>query len=224
MGNLLRSADDILRRRPWTTRAEHPTVALGRLAAVLIAAGLLYGAAMGSFSVFTFDRAPQIVYAAVKVPLLLTVTFVVGLPGFFVLNTLMGLRNDFTEAVRALVATQAGLAIILASLAPVTLLWYASSVDYSDAVAVNAIVFGVASISAQFLLRAYYRPLIARNRKHRILLWAWLTMYAFVGIQTAWLLRPFIGSPAAGVQFLRDNAFSGGNAYEVVFRLIVGLL
>ena len=135
----------------------------------------------------------------------------------------MGLRDDFWEAVRALLATQAGLAIILASLAPVTLLWYASSADYSNAVAVNAIVFGVASVSAQVLLRAYYRPLIARNRKHRVLLWAWLTMYAFVGIQTAWLLRPFIGSPAAEVQFFRDNAFSGGNAYEVVFRLLVGL-
>ena len=35
----------------------------------------------------------------------------IGLPSFFVLNTLFGLRRDFGQAVRALMATQAGLAI-----------------------------------------------------------------------------------------------------------------
>ena len=148
MGNLLLTADDILRRRPWTTRARQPgrrpEAALRRPDRGRVALRRGDGEL---FSVFTLDRSLQIVFAAVKVPLLLTVTFLVGLPGFFVLNTLMGLRSDFWEAVRALVATQAGLAIILASLAPVTLFWYASSTDYSDAVAVNAIVFGIASVS-----------------------------------------------------------------------------
>lgn len=224
MENLLRSADDVLRRRPWTTRTARPAAAIVRLLGVLVAAGLVYGAAMGTFSVDTFDRAVQICFAAVKVPLLLSVTFLIGLPGFFVLNALLGLRSDFAEAVRALLATQAGLAVVLASFAPVTILWYASSRDYSNAVAVNAVVFAAASLSAQGLLRAYYRPLIARNKKHRILLWVWLTMYGFVGIQMAWLFRPFIGTPGVPIRFFRENAFTGGNAYEVVFRLLVGLL
>jgi hypothetical protein len=223
MENLLLTADDILRRRRWTTQSARPGAALARLSGVLVAAGLVYGAAMGSFSVDSVGRTLQIVYAGVKVPLLLSVTFLLGLPGFFVLYTLMGLRRDFAEAVRALLATQAGLAVVLASFAPLTLLWYGSSADYSTAVAVNAVLFGIASLSAQVLLRAYYRPLIQRNRKHRILLWAWLMLYAFVGIQMAWLLRPFIGNPDAPVQFFRDNAFTDGNAYEVVARLLIGL-
>ena len=91
--------------------------------------GLLYGAAMGSFRGLVAESQwlLQIAYSAVKVPLLLTATFAISLPSFYVVNTLLGLRRDFAAAVRSLVAAQAGLAIVLASLAPFTLFWYASS-------------------------------------------------------------------------------------------------
>src|SRR5215213_8642068 len=77
--------------------------------AILTLFGLLYGAVMGSWSGFAPDRFLQVVYSAVKVPMLLGVTFLIALPSFFVINTLIGLRDDFAEATRALVATQAGL-------------------------------------------------------------------------------------------------------------------
>ena len=62
------------------------------------------------------------------------------------LNTLFGLRRDFPQALRALIAAQAGLAIVLASLAPFTLLWYASSADYYAALRFNGLMFAVASL------------------------------------------------------------------------------
>ena len=52
------------------------------------------------------------------------------------------------------------------------------------------------------------------------MLWLWMLLYAFVGIQMGWMLRPFIGSPALAVTFFRPEPFS--NAYEFVLRLIVG--
>ena len=73
---------------------------------------------------------------------------------FFVLNTLFGLRRDFAEALRALVAAQARLAIVLASLAPFTLLWYASAANYPAAIRFNALMFTVASFSGQRLLQS----------------------------------------------------------------------
>jgi len=139
-----------------------------------------------------------------------------------VLNTLFGLRRDFGQALRAVVATQAGMAVILASLAPLTMLWYTSSADYSRALLFNGAIFAVASFSAQWLLREYYRPLVARNRRHRWLLWGWMFVYAAVAIQMAWLLRPFIGAPGVEVRFLRREAWD--NAYEVVLQLIVHAL
>jgi hypothetical protein len=177
---------------------------------VLIFGGV-YGALMGTFGGVLGDRLLLILFAAIKVPLLLTVTFLVCLPSFFILNTLLGVREDLEPVLHALVATQAALTILLVSLAPVTLFWYASCPDYNAAILFNALIFGIASLSAQWLLRRHYEPLITRNPRHQTLLRIWLILYAFVGIQTGWVLRPFIGSPDLPAQFFREEAW--GNAY-----------
>ena len=210
-------ADSLLRAGHWATRSERHALALLNLATYILLFGMMYGAVMGSFGGFVGDRLWQILYSALKVPLLLTSAFAISLPSFFVLNTLFGLRDDFGEAIRAL-ATQAGLAIVLASLAPFTALWYASCDYYEVAYLFNAFMFTIASLAAQWLLRRFYRPLIDRNPKHRILLWSWVIIYAFVGIQMGWVLRPFIGDPKLAVQFLRDESW--GNAYVVIFESI----
>ena len=85
----------------------------------------------------------------------------------------------------------------------------------------NLLMCAVASVGAQGLLRDYYRPLIRRNRRHRWMLWTWLVIYAFVGVQMAWILRPFVGDPNMEVQFFRPEAW--GNAYVVVADLIRGM-
>jgi hypothetical protein len=213
-------ADDVLRRAPWVTQKLDSRRAILRLVACLILFGLLYGAVMGSFRglIGQPQWLRQMVYSAVKVPLLLSVTFVISLPSFFVLNSLFGLRKDFSSAVRAMIGAQAGLAIILASLAPITLVWYASSTSYNNALLFNGAMFLVASMGAQWLLRKYYGPLIARNNRHRGLLRGWLFVYSVVAIQMAWLLRPFLGSPGMEVQFVRPEAWD--NAYVIVARLV----
>lgn len=218
IAGFFRQTDDVLRRRSWTTRSAGSVVALAKLAATLTVFSMLYGAVMGSFAGIGGERNWHLLFVASKVPLLLLTTSLICLPSFFVCNTLFGLRDDFPEAVRALAATQAGLAIILASLAPLTGVWYATSSDYGNAILFNALMFAVASFGAQGLLRGFYRPLIARNGRHRFLLWIWIGIYAFVGIQMGWVLRPFIGDPNAPVQFFREGAWS--NAYVVVIRLV----
>src|SRR5205814_2992282 len=109
----------------------------------------------------------------------------------------------------------------LASLAPFTLFWYASVTNYQAAILFNTLMFAIASVSAQFLLYRYYRPLIARNALHRMLFRVWLILYAFVGIQMGWVLRPFVGDPSKPVQFFRPGAW--GNAYEELVRIVMRL-
>ncbi|MGL4421271.1 MAG: hypothetical protein ACRCZF_11440, partial [Gemmataceae bacterium] len=180
----------------------------------VLCGGAIYGAIMGAFA----GRAEQVFYSAVKVPLLLAASTGLALPSFFVFNTLAGLRDDFPAAMRAVIGSQGTVAIILAALAPLTLVWYASAVDYLDAIVYNAAVFAVASFSAQRTLRRAYRDLIARNQRHRIIYRIWVFLYAFVGIQMGWVLRPFIGYPGWDPSFLRPGAWS--NAYVVVAQTI----
>ena len=218
MTALLAHAGDVLRAGPLSTAPRRPGLALLRLAALVVVFGLLYGAVMGSFGGVSGRRALQPVYSAIKVPLLLLVTFGLSLPSFFVLNTILGVRGDFARVLRGLVASQAALTIVLASLAPMTALWYASSNDYQSALAFNALVFAAASVAAQLLLRRWYRPLVASDRRHRTLMRTWLLIYAFVGIQMGWTLRPFVGNPTGRTTFFRQGAW--GNAYVHVAEIL----
>lgn len=203
MRGLWRRADAILRGHPG-----------GGSWQVVLGCGLAYGGVMGAFG----GRPGQVALSAVKVPLLLLATLLLSLPSYFVLNTLVGVRSDFATAWRAVVASQAGLTIILVSLAPLTAFWYASSANYRAALLFNALMFATASGGAQAILRRAYRPLIARAPRHRWMLRTWIILYAFVGIQMGWNLRPFVGSPDEPVRFFRAGAWE--NAYVIVARMI----
>lgn len=180
--------------------------------------GLVYGAVMGSFGFVAGERSLQVLYSAVKVPLLLGTTTLIALPSYFVVNTIGGLRNDFAQALRALFATQAAVSVILASLAPFTAVFYLCQNNYHEATIFNGIMFFVASMSGQWVLRRHYATLIAGNRRHRTMLRLWIGLYSFVGIQMGWVLRPFIGDPGAPTTFFRESAW--GNAYVIVCELV----
>jgi hypothetical protein len=220
----LSAVDDLLRGKgaPAPSMAGASPMNLHRLAIILIVFGAIYGAAMGSFGSEAGNRALQMLYSAVKMPILLLCTFALSLPSFFVVNTLFGLRDDFADAIRGLLSTQAALTVILASFAPFTLLVYISTDNYDFAVLFNALMFGIASIAAQLVLKRAYKPLIAKNAKHRTLLRAWMGIYAFIGIQMGWILRPFIGKGDLETHFFRDNAW--GNAYIEVLRKVLELV
>ena len=109
--------------------------------------------------------------------------------------------------------------IILTSFAPFTLMWYASCADYNAAILFNAGMFGAASLAGQRLLTRFYRPLIAINPRHRTMVRFWIVLYAFVGIQMGWVLRPFIGDPEKPTAYFREGAW--GNAYVEVWEKAV---
>jgi len=188
------------------------------LPALVIAFAPIYGAMMGSYQVDSLNRLLQVPFAALKLPLLLFGTTALCLPAFFVLNTILGLRDDFKAATQAILAAQAALSIILAALAPITRFWYASFDDYQGAILFNAAMFSIATLGGQVALVREYRPLIRKNPRHALMAVFWLAIYSFVGIQMGWMLRPFIGDPSMPISFFRAEPFS--NAYVVIAELI----
>jgi len=215
---------------PITTRADaflHDLIGPRGLAvrnrwllATILIAGPLYGAVMGSFAFTSAERLLMILYAAIKMPLLIGVTSLLCLPGFFVLSTVLGLRDAFGRSLRAILTSQAALVLVLASLGPITRVVYFSGVSHSQAILANALMFSIATAAAQIVLWRLYRPLIAMDRRHFAMLWTWVLLYAFVGMQMGWMLRPFVGTPDQPVTFFRDEPFS--NAYMVIFGMLTG--
>ena len=218
---LVKQTDGLLRAE-GLGEDRHSAEGIERLLALLCLCGSAYGMVMGCFGGWSGDRIWQVLYSAAKVPLLLLGTFLICLPSFFILNTVAGVRSDFGRALRALLATQAAMTVILCSFAPFTALWYLTSANYHSAVLFNGMVFAVSSLAAQVILRRLYRHLIQRSRKHANLLRIWLVSYVFVGIQLGWLLRPFVGQPSSAVELFRQNAW--GNAYLEILHHLAGVI
>lgn len=211
----LAGIDQLLRAR-GRYGAEVRSLPLEHLLLAVCAGGFCYGAAMGSFG----GRPAQVLYSALKVPLLLLGTSAVVLPSFWVLNTLLGLRDDLAAALRGVFAAQAVVAIALASLAPVILFAHVSTGDYRAVMRVNLALFALATLAGHLGCEKFYRPLVARDHRHRLARWAWTVLYVFVGVQLAWVFRPFVGDPHLPASFLRADSWS--NAYVVVFRQVLG--
>jgi hypothetical protein len=189
---------------------------------MVIACGAMYGAVMGSFHGLAGEGWEQAALSAAKVPLLFLATFALCLPSFYVLNVLAGLHADFPRVINAVLGFQSLAVVVLAALAPITELMNLSTSAYSFMVLWSGILFVVATACGQWKMNSLYRPLIAANPRHRLLAIGWMALYWFVGIQMAWVLRPFVGDPNRPFQILRTDAW--GNAYVEVARLVLRVL
>lgn len=190
----------------------------GPLVPLIVACtGGVYGAIMASFGGFAGDRGWMVLFGAVKVPLLFSATLVLAVPCFYLLNILLGVGGDFRRVWRALVDYQLSVAIQLAALAPVTFLVNLVESDYRVAQGWSTLVFGLASWNARLGLLRTYAVLERANMAHGMLRRVWFVLYAFIGIQMAWDLRPFVGNPELAVTFFRDEI---GTAYVEVPKVL----
>ncbi|MHC4956005.1 MAG: hypothetical protein ACYTGZ_19335 [Planctomycetota bacterium] len=217
MRGIAGSADRLLRAES-EFRAGAGRAPIGALAALVVAGGLIYGGAMGTFGGWRW----QIVFSALKVPLLIGTCTAFCLPTFYVLHLLLGIGDEFGAAIRGILAGQATLAIALAALAPGVMFLYASTADYELAVMGNGVPFLLATLAGQWTLSRHYAPLITNNDRHVLTRNAWLFLYVFIAVQAAWVLRPFVGSPDLPVRFFREEAWD--NAYVRIFRTILRLV
>ena len=222
MTSLLLTIDQMLRAEDVDRASEVGAVSgqqrVWRQMRIIAACGMMYGVCMGSFSGVFDDGWKQMLLSASKVPVLFTVAFLLCVPSFYAMNALAGLHEDFPQTLEALLGFQSVASIVLAALAPVTELMNLTTNNYQFILLWNGLMFLVASLSGHFMMRRYYEPLIRRNARHKALKRVWILLYTFVGIQMAWVLRPFVGAPGMPIQFFRDQAW--GNAYVEVFRLI----
>lgn len=212
---LLVAADEFLRHGERGAAWER--LPRGAVWALTLTAGATYGAVMASFGGVADGRVWMVVYGAVKVPMLFVTTLLVAVPCFYVANVLSGLGSDFRVVWRALVDFQLAVALQLAALAPAIAFVNLTTTDYRVAQACSTLLFAGVAFNARVGFDRAYAPLVARAPAHRRLRQLWLGLYAFVGVQMGWDLRPFVGNPDLPVQFFREEI---GNAYLEVGRVL----
>ena len=183
----------------------------------------MYGAAMGWW------RSPlQGLFVALKFPLIILGTSLGNALLNAMIAPLLGLNLPWRQSLQAILMSFAIASAILGSFSPLAafVVWSSPAMSpnvqaswgaYNFIQLMHVAIIAFAGIVANVRLVGVLRALSGKGAAARRVLWAWLACNLFLGSQLSWICRPFIGSPALAVQFLRPNAFQG-NFYESVFR------
>ncbi len=184
----------------------------------MVAGAALYGAALG-----LWRGGAQVAYAAIKLPLVLIVTAALTMVFNWMAAVLLGLRVRFAQvAVLSFLALGVA-AVVLASLAPVALLFSVTAPPPSPEARathnllylLHTVLVGAAGLAGMTVLWRTLEQLAGDRRRARRIFAAWVLSFALVGGEAAWALRPFVGSIYYPQAFLRPDALDG-NVYEFV--------
>ena len=230
MNNLMKDLSELCRGEPEKLSLWIEDDNSGKLVYALIWIVLgsgIYGATIGVW------RAPlQASYVAVKFPLLILLTTL----GNGILNgviaQLLGAKMSFKQSLTAVFMSFAVASIILGALSPLScfLIINAPAMDSENAkfahtlvILSDVVIIAFAGTVANMHLYKLLRYLNESRIIAMQILFSWLAGNLLLGGQLSWIMRPFIGTPSAPVEFFRSNPLNG-NFFEVVWKLIIGLI
>jgi hypothetical protein len=231
-------------------RAGRVEAGVRELSLAALPLGVAYGLFMGLYAVLRGGSGSglQLLATALKVPLLFLLTLVVTLPSLYVLSALARSRLSFTHTVRLLLAAVTVNLALLASFGPVTAFFTLSTESYPFMILLNVGFFAISGIMGLLFLRkaldvvfetepiepasSVGKPPEADSIAARV--WrstrqhdpaaqvfsAWTLIYAVVGAQMGWILRPFIGAPGQPFQWFRQRE---SNFFVVVWESFLRL-
>lgn len=193
------------------------------LVARTVAGAALYGAVLGAWR-----GGAQTAYAALKLPLVLLATTALTIAFQWVAARMLGSGLRFWEVALFTARAQATAAVLLAALVPVVALFTLAAPPPSPAARTahnllyllhTGVVGGCGLAGTVTLWRQLGRRLPPAALVRRLYA-AWILVFALVGGEVAWALRPFVGSVYLPVTFLRRQALDG-NVYEFIVTDVV---
>ena len=193
------------------------------LVLVIVVCGAIYGAVLGSW-----HGSRLAVYVAIKVPLLLLATAVITALFNWIVAALLGLMMRFRQIVALTLLPLAIASVVAASLAPVAWLFTTSLPPPSPVqqtlhnllYLTHTLLVAASGLAGTTALRNVLVEICGTETLARRIRFSWVAVYAFVGGEVAWMLRPFVGSVHLPVVFLRHDALNG-NVYEFIFTDIL---
>jgi hypothetical protein len=178
----------------------------------LLALCALYGLAAGAYAGPT-----QAISAAIKLPLLFLGTLAICFPGFFVIQVLVGSRLRLPQVLALVLGALSLSAIVLAAVVPVTAFFLLTGANYYFLTLLHVvIVLGAGLVGMTVLHEGLAFACEKRGvypKKAMTIMKVWAVLFAFVGIQMAWNLQPFVGDRGRPFQLFRHNE---GNFYTAI--------
>lgn len=211
-------------RRKFLDEVRSGTKLETKIASLLVASSFffsVYGAIIGSYG-----GGLQIISSAIKLPALYLITLIICLPTLYFFDILFGSKLDFKQYVTMALTSVAVISVLLFSFAPVVLFFLISVKGYNFFLLLTVLVMAITGCVG---VRLFYKGMIdmvgqeaIEQKMRRRLLQGWVVLYALVGSQLGWTLRPFVGTEGEPFQIFRPEI--DGNFYAQVFRLIGSML
>ncbi len=175
----------------------------------------LYGAVLGSTHSLW-----QALSSGIKLPILFLATLFICAPTLYFFNVLFGSSQSLTQNVALILTAVTVTAVLLLSFAPITLFFLLTTSQYQFFKLLNVAIFSIAGFMGVIFLSQGMRIVASEaegEQARRRVLRLWMLLYAFVGSQLAWTIRPFIGAPSIEFELFRQL---GGNFYTNIFASI----
>ena len=178
----------------------------------LVALSALYGAATGAYA-----SPAQALAAAIKLPTLFLGTLAICFPGFYVIQVLVGSRLSLSQVLALVLGALSLSAILLAAVVPIPLFFLLTGANYyfltllHVMIVLGAGLLGMAALHEGLAFACEKRGVYPK--KAMTIMKVWAVLFAFVGIQMAWNLQPFVGDRGQPFALFRHNE---GNFYTAV--------
>ena len=215
--------ETILRNRILFFQEIRDGVRLGeKMRAMLISSLVfmaLYGAVMGSTHSLW-----QALSSAAKLPILFLATLFICAQTLYFFNVLFGSNQSLTQNVALILTAITVTAVLLLSFAPIILFFLLTTSQYQFFKLLNVGIFAISGVMGVVFL-SQGMQIVANDAEgdsaRRNVLRLWMLLYAFVGSQLAWTIRPFIGAPSIEFELFRQL---GGNFYTNIFASLGEIL
>jgi hypothetical protein len=230
MKKLWKQVDGLLRgREAFASEEKLQQVPAGQLVLMVCLLAAVYGVFMGLFAVFSRPEPEyqQVLSCLWKVPALFLLTLFICYPSLYVFSTMLGSRLSFRATLTLLIGVTTIAVTVLASFGPITGFFAFSSGSYPFMKLLNVAFFGVAGLLGVGALRKAWHSLtqstisgapaaepgvppplpvsqMDENRRQiNTVFRVWIVLYALVGCQMAWVLRPFVLDPHSKFSWFR---------------------
>ena len=182
------------------------------LSVAFIVLTFIYGVIMGFYS-----GPLQAVTAGMKVPLLFLLSLLICFPAFFVLQLILGSKMRLIHMAVIVLSGYVLTGAIMVSFTPIVLLFVLTGGNYYFLQLLHIAIFAVAGIfGMKMVLDALKYSCEEKNvypKTGVVVFRFWVVILAFVGIQLAWNLQPFLAEKTAAYAMFKKYK---GNFYTAV--------
>ncbi len=191
---------------------ERPGRRIAQMALFFTGLTFLYGVIMGCYS-----GVLQALTAGVKVPVMFFLSLLVCFPAFFLLQFILGSKMKFTQMAAVILAGFVLTGAIMVSFTPIVLFFVLTGGNYHFLQLLHVGVFAVSGgFGMKLVLDALKYSCEQKNvypQTGVVVFRFWVVILAFVAVQLAWNLRPFLAKRDEPYALFRNYE---GNFYTAV--------